>query len=54
MPHASTSYVGARDSGGLKKIFGLDDLVGDSSTYAFELRKWDGRSVLHALYHCCY
>jgi len=43
MPHASTSYLGVRDSGGLKKVFRLNELVGDGSTYGFELRKWDGR-----------
>jgi hypothetical protein len=43
MPHTSTSYLGIRDSGGLKKVFGLDELVGNGSSYGFELRKWDGR-----------
>lgn len=42
MPHASTSYLGMRDSGGLKRVFGLNELVGGDSTYGFELRKWDG------------
>jgi hypothetical protein len=43
MPHTSTSYLGIQDSGGLKKVFGLDELVGDDLSYDFELRKWDGQ-----------
>lgn len=42
MPHASTGYLGACDSGGLKTVFQLDELVGDDSAYSFELRR-DGR-----------
>ncbi|KIM74031.1 hypothetical protein PILCRDRAFT_80479 [Piloderma croceum F 1598] len=42
MPHASTSYVGTRYSGGPRRIFGLDELVGKDSPYGFEIRKWDG------------
>jgi hypothetical protein len=42
MPHASTSYVGTRYSGGPRRIFGLDELVGKDSRYGFEIRKWDG------------
>jgi len=43
MPHASTSYVGMRYSGGPRKVFGLDELIGKDSIYGFELRKWDGQ-----------
>ena len=50
MPHASTSYVGTRYSGGPKKVFALDELVGNDSIYRFELRKWDGQYVWHARY----
>jgi len=42
MPHASTSYVGAWDSEGSKRVFELDELVGNDLIYRFELRKWDG------------
>jgi len=41
MPHASTGYLGKRDSGGAKLIFQLEELVGKGSQYGFELRKWD-------------
>ena len=50
MPHASTSYVGTWYSGGPKKVFTLDELVGKDSIYRFELQKWDGQYVLHAWY----
>ena len=43
MPHASTAYVGKRDSGGAGRVFRLEELVGKGSKYEFELRKWDGR-----------
>jgi hypothetical protein len=55
MPHASTGYLGLRNSGGPKRVFGLDELVGDNSAYGFELRKWDGRYVPYApaiMLHC--
>jgi hypothetical protein len=42
MPHASTGYLGKRDSGGAKRVFRLEELVGNGSQYGFELRKWDG------------
>jgi hypothetical protein len=42
MPHASTGYLGKRDSGGAKRVFQLEELVGKDSQYGFELRKWDG------------
>jgi hypothetical protein len=41
MPHASTGYLGKRDSGGAKHIFQLEELVGKGSQYGFELRKWN-------------
>jgi hypothetical protein len=43
MPHASTAYVGMKDSGGTGRVFELEELVGKDSEYGFELRKWDGR-----------
>jgi hypothetical protein len=42
MPHASTAYLGKRDSGGTGRVFQLEELVGEGSEYGFELRKWDG------------
>jgi hypothetical protein len=42
MPHASTAYLGKRDSGGAKRTFRLEELVGEGSRYGFELRKWNG------------
>ena len=42
MPHASTGYLGRRDSGGTKRVFQLEELVGKDSQYGFELQKWDG------------
>jgi hypothetical protein len=43
MRHASTGYLGARYTGGTKRVYELDEVVGDESMYGFELRKWDGR-----------
>jgi hypothetical protein len=42
MPHASTGYLGKWDSGGTKRVFQLEELVGKDSQYGFELQKWDG------------
>jgi hypothetical protein len=42
MPHASTGYLGKRDSGGAKRVFRLEELAGKGSQYGFELQKWDG------------
>jgi hypothetical protein len=52
MPHASTAYLGMKDSGGACKVFQLDELVGGGSKYGFELRKWDGRWVTNPIYPC--
>jgi hypothetical protein len=43
LPHTSTAYLGMRDSSGSRKVFQLEELVGEGSKYRFELRKWDGR-----------
>jgi len=42
MPHASTGYLGKQDSGGMRRVFRLEELIGKGSEYGFELRRWDG------------
>lgn len=49
LPHASTAYLGMRDSGGSGRLFELGELVGEGSEFGFELRKWDGRCVTNPI-----
>lgn len=41
-PHTKNAYTGGRVSGG-KKVWRLDELVGEDSKHKFKLEKWDGR-----------
>jgi hypothetical protein len=50
LPHASTAYLGMRDSGGSGRVFQLEEVVGEGSEFGFELRKWDGRCVTNPLH----
>lgn len=43
LPHVRTAYLGARDKGGSKKVFRLEEVVGSGSKFGFDLKKWDGR-----------
>jgi hypothetical protein len=35
-------FTAIRDSGGVKRAYSLDDMVGNGSTFHFKLKAWDG------------
>ncbi|KZP02401.1 hypothetical protein FIBSPDRAFT_970041 [Athelia psychrophila] len=49
MPHVKTGYQGARDKGGVKRVYTLPELVGEGSKFGFDLRKWDGKAPIPVL-----
>lgn len=44
LQHTKNGWTGARDKGGFKRIFTLDEMVGENS-FGFRLERWDGRYV---------
>ena len=36
-------WTGARDKGGYKQVFTLDEMVGEASIFKFRLQRWDSR-----------
>jgi hypothetical protein len=42
LKHTKHAYTGAKDKGGLKRIFELHELVGEGSEFKFKLEHWDG------------
>jgi hypothetical protein len=36
-------FTAIRDSTGIKRVYSLDDMVGDGSRFHFKLKTWDGR-----------
>jgi len=43
LKHTKNAWTGARDKGGHKRIFTLDEMVGEGSIFNFRLERWDGR-----------
>lgn len=43
MPHTKTSYQGLRGSGAVKRVYGLEELVGEGSKFGMDLKHWDGK-----------
>jgi hypothetical protein len=43
LERTKTAWTGTKDRGGHRRVFGLDDLVGEDPQFRFELEKWDGR-----------
>lgn len=41
--HTKSAYTGGRLKGSPKRIYSLDELVGDGSKFKFRLESWDGR-----------
>ena len=41
-------WTGARDKGGYKRVFTLDEMVGENSIFKFRLERWNGRRVVHS------
>lgn len=42
MPHTRPGYQGRVMKGAVKKVYTLEELVGEGSHFGFELRQWDG------------
>jgi hypothetical protein len=38
-----SGWTGTRDQGGYKRVFTLDEMVGETSIFKFKLERWDGR-----------
>lgn len=45
LPHTATGYQGLKGDGEEKRLFGLEELVGEGSRFGFDLERWDGRCV---------
>jgi hypothetical protein len=43
LKHTKNAWTGARDKGGYKRVFALDEMVGENSIFDFQLERWDGR-----------
>jgi hypothetical protein len=43
LKHTKNAWTGARDEGGHKRVFILDEMVGEGSIFHFRLERWDGR-----------
>jgi hypothetical protein len=43
LKHTKDAWTGARDKGGYKWVFTLDEMVGENSIFDFQLERWDGR-----------
>ena len=43
LPHTHGAYTGGRDPSVSRRVFTLDELVGEQSTFGFDLIAWDGR-----------
>ena len=43
LKHTKNAWTGARDKGGYKRVFTLDEMVGEGSIFNFQLERWDGR-----------
>jgi hypothetical protein len=43
LKHTKNAWTGARDKGGYKRVFTLDEMVGEGSIFNFRLERWDGR-----------
>ena len=41
--HVKSAYTGGRFKGNAKRVYRLDELVGDDSKFKFRLETWDGR-----------
>jgi hypothetical protein len=41
--HTKSAYTGGRVKGSPRRVYSLDELVGDSSKFKFRLEIWDGR-----------
>ena len=41
--HMKSAYTGGRLKGSPKRVYSLDELVGDGSAFKFRLETWDGR-----------
>lgn len=42
MPHTGPGYQGRATKGAVKRVYGLEELVGEGSKFGFDLRQWDG------------
>jgi hypothetical protein len=43
LPAASTGYTAVLEKTHGKKVYRLEELVGEGSKFGFELRQWDGK-----------
>jgi hypothetical protein len=43
LKHTKNAWTGARDKGGYRRVFTLDEMVGENSIFTFQLERWDGR-----------
>ena len=43
LKHTKNAWTGARDKGGYKHMFTLDEMVWEGSIFNFQLERWDGR-----------
>jgi hypothetical protein len=41
--HTKSAYTGGRLKAASRRVYGLDELVGERSTFKFKLEKWDGK-----------
>jgi len=43
--HTKSAYTGGRLKSAARRVYSLDELVGEDSKFKFKLEKWDGRWV---------
>lgn len=48
MPHTAPGYQGRNAKGAVKKVYSLEELVGEGSKFGFDLKRWDGMCVAPA------
>lgn len=42
LPHTKNGYTAGRDKATQRRVYELDELVGEHSAHGFELKPWDG------------
>lgn len=42
MPHTAPGYQGQRTKGAVKRVYALEELIGEGSKFGFDLKQWDG------------
>ncbi|KZP13563.1 hypothetical protein FIBSPDRAFT_753265 [Athelia psychrophila] len=49
MPHTAPGYQGRSTKGAVKRVYALEELVGEGSKFGFDLKRWDGISPIPLL-----